>query len=78
MPTPVLPRDAAELAPGDLLTPEEVASILRTSLSTLANWRSLKQGPRYRKVGGRMVRYFRSDIRAFIADDTIDSVGGEL
>lgn len=53
--------------PGDLLTPDEVANILRTKTTTLANWRALRIGPSFLKVGGRLVRYRRADLDAFIA-----------
>ena len=39
-----------------LLSPKEVSEQTSFSIQTLANWRSLKKGPRYKKIG-RMVRY---------------------
>lgn len=53
--------------PGDILTPREVATEYRLAERTLANWRALKQGPRYLKFGKRAVRYRRTDLEAFIA-----------
>lgn len=55
--------------PGDILTPREVAAEYRLAERTLANWRALKQGPRFLKFGARMVRYRRADVEAFIAGD---------
>ena len=36
---------------GELLTPQEVSKILRRSVKTLANWRSMKVGPPHIKKG---------------------------
>ena len=57
----------ATLSPGDLVTETEAAAILNTAVRTLRNWRALRKGPRYRKIGERMVRYHRADLAAFIA-----------
>jgi hypothetical protein len=54
------------LSPGDLVDETEAAAILKTAVRTLRNWRALRQGPRYRKIGKRMVRYHRADLAAFI------------
>ncbi|MGC2853841.1 helix-turn-helix domain-containing protein [Novispirillum sp. DQ9] len=50
-----------EAATSSLLTPKEVASILRVSEKTLKNWRSLRLGPPFIKVGG-VVRYRRRSV----------------
>jgi len=49
-----------------LLSPQEVARWLEVRVATLATWRSLKRySLRYVKVG-RLVRYRRSDVEAFL------------
>ncbi|MGH9640588.1 MAG: helix-turn-helix transcriptional regulator [Bryobacteraceae bacterium] len=58
---------AAKLAAGYLLTDSEVAALLGASLQTIRNWRWRGEGPRYVKLGGRMVRYRPADLAAFIA-----------
>lgn len=50
---------------GDLVNEEEAAAILCTAVRTLRNWRALRKGPRYRKIGARMVRYHRDDLAEF-------------
>lgn len=45
-----------------LLTPAEVSAMLRVSVKTLANWRSWKTGPRYKKFHNR-VFYRLSDLK---------------
>ncbi|MNF93936.1 Helix-turn-helix domain protein [compost metagenome] len=53
-------------APGDLLTPEQVAAALALSKRTLAAWRSSRRNPLpYVKVGSR-VRYRRQDVDAWL------------
>ncbi|CTQ33921.1 helix-turn-helix domain-containing protein [Jannaschia rubra] len=49
------------------LTTEQAAAYLSVSAGTLANWRSMGTGPRYRTVG-RIVRYHRDDIDAFMLE----------
>lgn len=53
------------LAPGDLVDEKDGAALLGVAVSTLRNWRALGQGPRFRKIGKRCVRYHRADLRAF-------------
>lgn len=54
------------LEAGDLLDERKAAAILDVSLSTLRNWRWKNTGPRFHKVGGRLVRYHRADLAAFV------------
>lgn len=59
-------------APGDLLDEKETAATLKCGVNTLRNWRSMRpaKGPRFVKIGERMVRYRRADIEAFIAESS--------
>lgn len=57
------------LGPGDLIDEKEAAAILAVATTTLRNWRALRQGPPFLKIGGRLVRYLRSDLSAFIAGE---------
>lgn len=59
------PQSAAKIEPGDLVDEREAAAILCTAVRTLRNWRALRKGPRYRKIGARMVRYHRDDLAEF-------------
>lgn len=56
--------------PGDLLDEHEVAAILAVRVNTIRNWRAIRQGPTFVKIGKRAVRYRRADVAAFIADGT--------
>lgn len=60
------PQPAATLAPGDLLDERAAAAILGASVQTLRNWRWRGEGPRYRKIGRRLVKYLRADLLVFI------------
>jgi hypothetical protein len=59
------PQPSAKIEPGDLLTEQEAADALNCAVRTLRNWRALRKGPRYRKIGTRMVRYHRADLAEF-------------
>lgn len=48
----------------------EAAACLKVAVTTLRNWRALKQGPQFLKIGARLVRYRRSDLAAFISHDS--------
>lgn len=56
----------APLRPGDLVDEREAAAILGAEVRTLRNWRALRKGPLFRKIGERMVRYHRADLATFI------------
>ena len=50
----------------ELLTPEDVSSVLHINLGTLANWRSKGIGPGYRKIGG-LALYEKTVVAEYIA-----------
>lgn len=58
------------LRPGDLVDEHTAAEILDAAVQTLRNWRWKGEGPRYRKIGARLVRYHRADLAAFAVGDT--------
>lgn len=69
------PPPAGKVDPGDLVDDKEAAAILGTSAKTMRNWRSLRKGPTYRKIGARLVRYHRADLIAYqkiVAGDAED------
>lgn len=59
------PHAVAKLEPGDLIDEREAAVTLGLAVRTLRNWRGLRKGPRYRKIGTRLVRYHRADLAEF-------------
>jgi len=57
--------------PGDYVSTDEAARILGVSRQTLCNWRwSGNAGPRFHKIGARLVRYHRADLAAFAAGES--------
>jgi predicted DNA-binding transcriptional regulator AlpA len=63
---PPFPPGEASLQPGSLVDEREAAAILGAEVRTLRNWRALGKGPRYCKIGQRLVRYHRADLASFI------------
>lgn len=55
----------------DLLTTKQAADTLRTTVATLADWRHRRRGPRYLKIG-RKVLYRMEDLSAYLAEHVID------
>lgn len=56
--------------PADLLDENEAAAFLNIAVQTMRNWRWKVEGPKYVKVGTRLVRYRRSDLAAFVEAGT--------
>jgi len=52
-------RATTTLQPGDLVTEREAAAMLGIGV------RTLRKGPKYRKIGARLVRYHIADLEAF-------------
>jgi hypothetical protein len=51
----------------------EATGFLGSSPSTLAKWRMLGTGPRYQKLGKRIVVYDIADLKAFAAEGSRSS-----
>ena len=52
------------MKPTRTLCTKEAAALLAISPRTLENWRQVGIGPKYQKIGNRIVRYKREDIEA--------------
>jgi len=50
----------------DFLTTAEVAVALQVSKATLDGWRCKGMGPKFTKLGKRLVRYRWSDVRQWL------------
>lgn len=57
---------AGESKNSDLLTLQEVSDWLRIPVATLRYWRHMGTGPKSANLGGRRVRYRRSDVLAWV------------
>lgn len=51
---------------GELLRPADAAAYLSVAVQTLARWRCEGQGPRFVKLGKRLVAYRRDDLEAWL------------
>jgi len=54
-------------APTRFLTQEQVSEITGISIRTLEKWRLFGQGPRYRKLGAKAVRYESGELQDWLA-----------
>ena len=64
------PTPPSAANPADLLDENEAAASLSVAVQTLRNWRWKGEGPRYVKIGARLVRYRRGDLAAFVEAGT--------
>ncbi|WP_353885176.1 helix-turn-helix domain-containing protein [uncultured Bifidobacterium sp.] len=51
-----------------LLDPRELSNITGIPLGTLAYWRHAGKGPLFLRLGGRVIRYRKSDVDSWIAN----------
>jgi predicted DNA-binding transcriptional regulator AlpA len=51
-----------------LLDEKQAAALLNVSVKALQAWRSRGGGPKFLKIGGRLVRYAMSDLESFVLD----------
>lgn len=61
--------------PSQLLDERAAAAYLGVSVGLMRRWRLLKQGPTYRKLGDRLVRYGLEDLHAFVNEGRIEPAG---
>ena len=63
----LLRRDLNRASPW--MTPDDAAQYLSVSKRGLEDMRSQSSGPRYHKVGARLVRYHRGDLDCWLLSD---------
>lgn len=51
-----------------MLTPKDVAQIYGISIATLSTWRATQQGPKWYRLGTRLVRYRKADMEQWIQE----------
>lgn len=52
-----------------LMTADQVFELTTFAPSTLARWRLTGEGPKWQRIGRRAVRYWRSDVLAWIEQE---------
>jgi excisionase family DNA binding protein len=62
---------------GPYYSPESAAQYLDIPLSTITDWRQKGVGPRFLRVGRRLVRYTKTDLDAFMASSAGAKLGAE-
>ena len=55
-----------------LLTPEELAELIRVRVGTLAAWRNRRQGPAYVRVGD-LIRYPADAVEAWVSKTRVQA-----
>ena len=58
-------HDEKHSAPAPLIDDTRAAELLGVAPKTLQNWRQAGTGPRWLKIGKRMVRYRLADLESF-------------
>lgn len=69
------PIDVWALSPGVMLDEQQVSWVTGLSVSALQKRRSRGQAPRFRRVGGRVVRYRAGAVAEWL--DSQDEIGGD-
>jgi hypothetical protein len=61
-------QQALALEPGEIMTRDEAAALLRVHAHTLARWRYTDEGPPFHQPRGKRARvvYFRSELLAWL------------
>jgi excisionase family DNA binding protein len=62
---------AIDNADREYLTERDLAALLGVGVSTVQQWRYAGRGPRYVKLGARLVRYHRADVEAWRTANTV-------
>lgn len=71
-------NEAAAQGKGRLLTPMELAAMLSNSTKTLSRWRRKGIGPAYRKFNKKKIRYYLSEVEAWLEQKKVTPGTQEL
>ena len=52
----------------EILTTDQVATLLTVSPRTVEDWRAKGNGPTYRSLNGKQVRYLKDDVFAWLRE----------
>jgi excisionase family DNA binding protein len=55
-------------AVAEVYSPAELADLLRVSVSLLERWRAAGDGPRFVRLGRRVLRYRKADVDAWLLE----------
>lgn len=60
----------------ELSTPKILSETIGIPLGTLAFWRHAGRGPRFLKLGGRVIRYRKQDVSEWLNESVQETTGG--
>lgn len=60
----------------ELSTPKILSEAIGIPLGTLAFWRHAGRGPRFLKLGGRVIRYRKQDVSEWLSESVQETTGG--
>lgn len=60
------------------LRPEAAGPYVGVAVATLKRWRATGTGPRYQKVGGRLVSYHVDDLNVWLSRDVRETADSAL
>jgi excisionase family DNA binding protein len=63
---------------GPYYSPESAAQYLDIPLSTITDWRQKGVGPRFLRIGRRLVRYTKADLDTFMASSAGEALGARV
>ncbi len=66
--------ESAVLKPGDVLTTEEAAELLKVTPLCVQAWRKRGTGPAYISAPGARPRYLRSDLLAWLNANRVEPI----
>ena len=59
-----------------LYTPADVSKLINVPIGTLAYWRHAGHGPRFLRLGGRVIRYRKQDVAEWLSESVQETTGG--
>lgn len=62
---------------GEFLTDQQLATMLGVTTRTTLRWRREGNGPKYCRIGPRYIRYCRTDVLAWAAENTFTTMAAE-
>lgn len=62
----------------ELSTPKILSETIGIPLGTLAFWRHAGRGPRFLKLGGRVIRYRKQDVSEWLSESVQETTGGAV
>lgn len=60
----------------ELSTPKILSETIGIPLGTLAFWRHAGHGPRFLRLGGRVIRYRKQDVAEWLSESVQETTGG--